>query len=416
MSKPTAVGEFRRHWSALAAATIGIALGVGVLPTYVNGLAIPELEAEFGWSRTALSTLPLIGSLIITVTAPVVGIIVDRYGVRVPAVISLLAFSAGYFVLSVSGSSFGRYVLVFALMYLLAAASTAVAFTRTLNERYDRARGLALGIALSGAGVVGFVVPAVIGPMIADSWRAGYRVLAVTVLVCAFVVFFLMPRRRSGVVVARQARGRRVPVRHVLRQRLFWQLAIAFLALALAVGGMLQHLFPMLRDAGVSAASAAGITSIVGVAVIVSRLLVGLLVDRFFAPRIAALALLVSVAGYVALLVGGSTFAWFAAIGIGLASGAEVDIIGNLTSRYYALENYGRIFGIFYAVFFLGFGMSPLLMAYARSLAGGYTLPVAVSVGLLAVAAILLFAAPPFPAGADAGDEAHQVARSRPVA
>lgn len=398
LTPPGAIDEFRRSWAALTAVTVGIAIGVGVLPTYVNGLVIPELEAEFGWSRTALSALPLIGSLIIIATAPVVGVVVDRFGVRIPAVSSLVAFAAGYFLLAYSNSNFGQYLLMFIVMYLLAAASTAVAFTRTINERYDRARGLALGIALSGAGVVGFLVPSVVGPVIADNWRTGYRILAVVILVCAVMVAALMPRRtvKTAAALPRHPGGRGL-VLEIIRQPRFWRLAIAFLALALAVGGMLQHLFPMLRDAGVSASAAARTASLVGVAVIIARIVVGLLVDRFFAPRVAALVLVVSAAGYVALLAGGPAFAAFAGIGVGLASGAEVDIIGNLTSRYYAIESYGRVFGIFYATFFLGFGSSPLLVAWLHSLTSDYTLPIVISVALMLVAAALLFTAPRFP-------------------
>lgn len=414
MPTPTAAGEFRRHGTALVAVTTGIALGVGVLPTYVTGLVLPELEADFGWGRTALSALPLIGSLIIVVTAPVTGIIVDRFGVRMPAVISLLALGAGYFALSRSTPSFSRYVLLFALMYVLAAASTAVAFTRTVNERYDRARGLALGIALSGAGLVGFAVPSLLGPVFVENWRVGYRFLAAVVLAGAIVVFALMPRGGSTAAPGAVRNGQ-APVLRLIRRRLFWQLSFAYLSLALAAGGMLQHLFSMLRDQGVSAASASGTVSLVGIAVIVSRLVVGALIDRFFAPRVAAIVLLFSAAGYVALLIGGAALAALAAIGIGLASGAEVDIIGNLTSRYYDLESYSRVFGIFYAVFFLGFGASPLLIAYLRDLAGGYAVPVALSAALMAVATILLFTAPPFPART-ASHDARLVPLSKPVA
>lgn len=405
MDTSTVLGEFRRHWPGLLGSTIGIAVGIGVLPTYTIGLVIPELKAEFGWSLTALSSLPLIGSLIIIITSPFVGHVIDRFGVRIPSVLSLATMGCAHFALAASGASFAWYVVLYSAMFLLAAASTAVSFTRTINERFDRARGTALGIALSGAGLVGFLVPQIIGPVIADDWRAGLRTLGVVLIVCAAAVLLLIPRETIRQTPARR-RTVQEPIRKLLAQRLFFRLAAAFLTLALAAGGMTIHLFPFLRDAGVPAADAAQTVSLIGIAVIASRIVVGLLIDRFFAPKVAALVLVVSALGYLALFAGGPAFAALAAIGLGLAAGAEVDIIGNLTSRYYGIARYGRIFGIFYAVFFLGFGASPMLTAFLRELTGSYAVPLLVSVALLAVSGVLLFTAPTFPKGHDPDGDA----------
>ncbi|GAA5061621.1 MFS family permease [Thermocatellispora tengchongensis] len=391
--------EFRRHWRALTAATVGIGAGVAVLPFYTNGLFVPELEAEFGWTRAQLSALQLAGSTITILTAPLVGMVVDRLGVRLPATISMGALGLAYFLLSASGPSFLGYLAIWVLMYLLAAASTAVSFTRTVNERFDRGRGLALGIALGGAGLVAFVVPQLLGARIAENWRSGYQILGAAVLAAALVVLLLMPRRGAGTTTAPAARERIAPV---LRGALFARLALAFLALALAVGGMTVHLVPMLRDAGVSTASAATTAGLVGIAVIVGRVGVGLLVDRLFAPRVAAAVLLLAALGYVALLAGGPALAAAAAVGVGLALGAEVDLIGYLTARYYGLARYSRMFGVFYAVFMLGVGASPLMMAWLLAVTGGYTAPLLVAVALLALAAALLLSAPRFPSSSPA--------------
>jgi MFS family permease len=125
---------------------------------------------------------------------------------------------------------------------------------------------------------------------------------------------------------------------------------------------------------------------------------VGLLVDRFFAPRIASAVLLFAAAAFVALAFAGTALAPVAAIGIGLALGAEVDVIGYLTSRYYGLVHYSGMFGVFYAVFTLGLGASPLLIAWLRAATGSYLVALVVSAGLLVGASALLLTSPRFPA------------------
>ncbi|WP_213571422.1 MFS transporter [Rhodococcus sp. USK13] len=386
--------EFRTGWKALTAATVGIGTGVAVLPFYTNGLFIPELEAEFGWSRSQLSLLQLVGSTITVATAPLVGLLVDRVGVRVPATVSLIALGLSYCALSKTGSSFLAFLSVWALMYILAAASTAVAFTRPVNERFYKSRGLALGIALSGAGIAAVVVPKLLGSTIDEDWRLSYKIIGGTVLAGAVLVLLLMPsnRRMNTPRILTADTG----IVDLLRGQLFWRLSLAFLFLALAVGGMTVHFVPMLRDAGVSSASAASTAALVGITVIVGRIVVGMLVDRLFAPYVAAGVICLSAAGFALLLLGGPSFAAAAALAIGFALGAEVDLIGYLTSRYFGLENYGRIFGIFYGIFTLALGISPLVIAEIHSLTQSYSLPLLAGIVLMLAAASLLGTAPRF--------------------
>lgn len=397
--------ELRAGWRTLLGATTGIGVGVAVLPLYTLGLAIPELEQAFGWSRTQLSSLQLIGSLCLIVTAPLVGSLIDRLGPRTPAVFSLAALGLGFGALSLAGPSFALYLAVFVAMYLLASGSTPVSFTRAINTRFHRARGLALGLALAGAGVVAFLVPVVMGPRFAVDWRTAYRVLAAVVLLVAVLVWVLMARGRpaAGDDPATEA----PPPSSVsaswrdiapwMRSGLFIRLMAAYLVLALAVGGLTVHLVPLLRDAGVTPARAAVTAGSIGIAIIVGRLVVGALIDRLFAPAVTAVVLLVAAAGYAALLLGGPSLAVVAALGVGLALGAEVDVIGYLTARYYPLEHYGRLFGVFYAAFTLGIGASPVLIAWLRELTGGYTTPLAACTVLLVLASLLFATAPRFP-------------------
>ena len=316
------------------------------MPFYTNGLFIPALEAEFGWSRSQLSSLALVGAVITVLTSPLVGVIVDRFG----------------------------------------------------------ARGLALGIALGGAGLVAFAVPQILGGTIAEDWRGGYRILGVAILVGALLVLLLMPRHRPVATGPADAAAPGFRIAPLLRTPLFARLAVAFLAISLAVGGLTVHLVPLLRDAGVAPASAAATAGLVGIAVIVGRVVSGLLVDRFFAPRVMVGVLLVAALGHVALVVGGPTFASAAAVGVGLALGAEVDVVGYLVARYYGMAAYSRMFGVFYAVFTLGVGASPLLMAAVRGSTGSYTAPLLGAVALLGVAVVLLFTVPRFPTTTPASD------------
>src|SRR4029078_13197474 len=74
----------------------------------------------------------------------------------------------------------------------------------------------------------------------------------------------------------------------VLRTLTFWQLCFIFFCVSASANGTITHLASLLTDQGVSGRSAALATSLFGAATILGRVGNGHLVDRFFAPYVAA--------------------------------------------------------------------------------------------------------------------------------
>ena len=116
----------------------------------------------------------------------------------------------------------------------------------------------------------------------------------------------------------------------------------------------------------------------------VGRLLVGFLIDRIFAPYLTTLVFALVGLGCLALALGGVDYAVAAAIALGFAVGAEVDLIGYYTARYFGLAHYGAIYGIQYSIFILGAGVSPILIGHIWDKTGNYDF------GLMLAAALML--------------------------
>jgi predicted MFS family arabinose efflux permease len=182
------------------------------------------------------------------------------------------------------------------------------------------------------------------------------------------------------------------------RSRTFWLLMAAFFLLALGCSGLIVHLVPLLTDAGVSGAKAASIASLSGLSVVGGRLLVGYLVDRFPAIYVAAIGLGFSAAGCLSLACFGVGAAPAAAIAIGFAIGAEVDLIGFLTAAYFGLRAYGRLYGWQYGAFVLGTGLGPLWVAAVYDHTGSYQIALYGVAALLLAAAALFLACPHYAA------------------
>ena len=64
-----------------------------------------------------------------------------------------------------------------------------------------------------------------------------------------------------------------------------------------------------------------------------------------------------------------------AALLVGLGIGAEVDIIGYLTTRYFGLRSFGEIFGWIWAVFSVSGGLGAYLMGVGFDETGSYKVP-----------------------------------------
>jgi predicted MFS family arabinose efflux permease len=139
-------------------------------------------------------------------------------------------------------------------------------------------------------------------------------------------------------------------------------------------------------------AAAAGTAAIIGLASVVGRLSVGFLLDRLAPGLVATGVMTASAAGALALWQFGAPAAPISAALLGLAAGAEVDLIAFLTARYFGQRAYGAIYGWQYSVFAMGYGLSPFIVGRLRDVRGDYGLAILLCVGamMLAMTAVQL--------------------------
>jgi MFS family permease len=140
----------------------------------------------------------------------------------------------------------------------------------------------------------------------------------------------------------------------------FWLLAAVLLIVSVVTNGVVVHTVPILTDHGYAPDRAATLMMAVGLSTMAGRLLSGYLVDKIFAPYVAAFFFLLPSLGLYFL--GSATYPILGIISIGLASGTEVDMIAFLTSRYFGLRRFGQLYGLLFAIFTAGPAIGPYLM------------------------------------------------------
>jgi predicted MFS family arabinose efflux permease len=386
----------------VVAALIGVSLCVSALPFYTFGVFIKQIEGAFGWSRTQLSAGPLVFMLVLAAASPFVGRVVDRFGIRLPLAVSMTGIALSFALLGFAMRSFPVFLALHACMAAVGAAASPLTYTRVVNGWFSTARGLALGLMLMGTGLAAALAPPLVTAVMgAYGWRAGYFSLAAVVLCGMPLVLWLLHGKENCQSRKRTSSGldraSGMSLASAVRTSVFWRIAVLFFVLALAITGLVVHFVPLLADAGISASDAAAIAALIGVAVILGRLVVGALVDFWFAPYVAAIALALSGLTCFMFAFGGVSFATLAAIGIGFAVGAEVDLIGYFVARYFGLRAYGGIYGVQYGIFIPGTSVSPVWIGAVFDHARSYTPALLMTTALLVLAVALCLTLPPFP-------------------
>jgi len=398
-------------WRVVLAATVGLACGIATLGASTFSIFVGPIRLETGWSQTAAFAALIAVTFTAALLSPLMGAIVDRFGAKRVILIGFACEIAIFASFALQGPDIWSFYFRYFLLSAFALGTTHVAFARVITLWFDRKRGLALGIALSGVGIGGFIWPLFVQAMIeAYGWRMAYILLAIAIGTIALpTIGWLLTDDPSSLgqkpdgepddarkpLVTPQSTG--ITLGDALRTRTFWLILLAFFIIGLAVQSALMHLVPLLTSRGVSPMAAAMAQSMMFLAVTSGRLVTGWLMDRFFAPRVAMAFLLAPIAGLAMLSMNiPDALAVTAALMIGLAVGAEVDVLAYLNGRYFGMLHFARIYGVFYGIYSLSGGIGPLLTAMIVE-RGGYTVAMLTLCGLLIIGCLILMRFPPFP-------------------
>lgn len=380
MTESANQSEFKLGTKPLIAALLGVALGASPIPFNSIGLVIGPITAEYGWTVRQVANGITIFGVIAALLAPLYGWLADKIGARTVAIWSLGAFIITFSLLYFTPPDVRYWYAFWVLISLFGIGSTPVTWSRGISQWFVANRGLALGIMLVGTSVTAIIVPR-LGTWVIETygWRYLFPALAGASLLIALPLALAWyreptPDQRPKQIATKSGEltGYRIP--DVLKNYRFWILAASTVLVSLAYGGAHVHIVPMVMSKGFSAMDAAGVATLVGVGILLGRVIVGMLFDRFWAPGIAfPVLLLPAISCYLLLSADPTTFQLqIAAFLLGLAAGAESDVIAFMVARYFGMRNYGTIFGLIYMCFGLCAGISPGLYADAVDTTGSY--------------------------------------------
>src|SRR6267142_4012249 len=289
-------GANRLHyaWVVLATTTLVLLASGGVRAAI--GVFVKPLEAEFGWSRTALSTAVAVSIALYGLTGPLVGRLADRWGPR--WVLTGGVALVGIGTMAGAGvTQFWQFFVAVGLIAAIGSSATAAPVAATVATRwFDRHRGLVLGI--NGAGMAAgqlLVLPLAMGLVAVLGWRGAYLALGAGLLVIVVPLTAALMRNDPSergllaygatapprAITAAQEAAERTPVSEAVHTWPFLLLCGSFWVCGYSTFGViLAHFIPHATDHGFQPHQAAEALGIMGAMNIVGTIASGWLCDK----------------------------------------------------------------------------------------------------------------------------------------
>ena len=391
-----------RWWNVLAG-SLGAALGAGIVMGYGFGILAQSMIAELGWRRDIVASMYGAFSFGSGLGMLLLGWLISRYGIRIPAVTLSIVFGICFASIAVIPPNQLTYLLLFAIIGVSGAACSAMPYSVAVSGFFNRDRGLALGLVIAGSGVGCMLLPHLAEALVNGAgWRAGFAVMGLGPgLIAAAGLTFLVRTPRGAVATAprleKAASEDRSAFALYVRSRHFWLIFLPILCVSIATSGVVGNLVFLFSDRGIPLALIPTLLSVTGLCAWIGSLMGGFLLDRVFAPYVAATIYVLTTAGILLLaFVPGTVFAFVAVSLIGLAIGSEAEIITYLVGRYFPLGDFSRIVGIIWVSWAWGGGAGILLGGESFALSGSYIPALLFFAVVLALAASLVVLLGPY--------------------
>jgi MFS transporter, OFA family, oxalate/formate antiporter len=395
-------------WIILLVGTIGLIM-TSPAQTYNVSIFIDHFIQDLNISRSLVSSLYSVGTLIGSFTLPFWGAQIDRHGPRrMSALISVL-FAAACVYMGFVQSAF-MLVLGFVAIRMLGQGSLSLVSQNVMNQWWVRRRGTVMGISGTVLALMGMGVFPLFTNMLVDTygWRTAFMLLGAMLFLVMTPISILFFRRSPETYnlhpdgtppTARPVSGQEAQpaeenwtLKEAMRTRVFWLLAASFALYTLLATGQLFHMVGIVEDAGLDASLAATVFLPLSLMTAAATLTSGFMLDRVKIRWVLAAALLLQ--GVSLLMMSLLNSAGLALLygGILGLSGGFFRTLGTVTwPRLFGRRYLGSIFGFASAAGVFGAALGPIPFGIARDFTGSY-LPAAFTFLVLCVLfAVLAF-------------------------
>ncbi|MGQ7859974.1 MFS transporter [Pseudomonas sp. 32A] len=389
-------------WWYVITSFVALMVGVNSVNIIFNVMA-PALMTEFGWTRLQLNSGLTIFTIVDGISVLLVGFLISKYGIKKVAIPTAALFGMGIGLVGILHNDIVLFYLCCAVAGAGAGAVGPSVYSVVIGAWFEDKRGLALGIINVGLGLCGTLMPFLIHYLFsAYGWRWTFGVVG---MLCGFIPAIAygsvlrMPGAWETARVSAQSDGRAIgePLGVLLRQRPLWLISISIMLVSAATYGMLSQIVAICTDYNIDRAVALSILATASISSIASRLVVGYLLDRLFAPFLACSIFVLCAVGVIVMTQTSQVpMLYLGAVLLGLGLGAEGDVAAYIISRYIDKNSYAKALGVVIFLFAQGGALGVALLSYTYSITASYTIAGVLICALTVLSAISLLLLGPY--------------------
>ena len=384
--------ESRQGWYVVAGTFLILTLGFG--SAYSFGTFFAPLQDEFGASRAAVSVAFSAAILVLFSVGPFSGTVADRLGPRLLVAGGLALVGCGLIFASVSQAMW-QVQAAFAVCIGGGVGLAYVPAVGAVQKWFDRRRGLASGIAVSGIGAGTLAVPPFAALMIAElEWRPALLLVGCIVVVAGGASGLLVrnPERAPESSSAQSQTG--VSLAFAVRSRPFFLLFLGFLLASFGQFTPIAHIVPYAEDRGIAPQAAATLLSLLGVGSAFGRFAIGAAADRIGRWRGLGLSFGgVGVSCLLWLFGDGMIVLGLFAVLVGMFWGGSVALAPSVMADYFGTRAVSGIIGVLYAGVGFGALVGPIIAGLVFDLWQSYFVAILYSIIAPVFAAIAVLSA-----------------------
>ncbi len=388
-------------WLIAALAFIVLGFSRGIHSSF--GVFNVALLENFGWSRGATAGIFAVVLTMDALLSPMVGYLLDRFGVQKIATAGCGALIAGLF--------FSGQVTALWQLYLCFGLVLAAGFTFTgmvphvflISEWFSSNRASAIGVVYAGTGLGIMLLSPLSEWLISNyGWALTFETYAAVVLVALLpMVWFFYRHGPHGALRARPAEtgggDNQWTAKLALKSLQFWMLFIARVGAAMGTTVIVTHQVAHVVDVGYSRLLAASVFGFAGVTSSFGRVVFGFIADRLSRQAAYTLNILMTLVGVGALMIlrdpSQTWLLYVYVIFFGIGFGSRAVIFSALTADIFSGKGFGSILGYSTVAVGVGGALGSWLGGVFYDLTGSYLASFALSASLLAVSDICIWVA-----------------------
>ena len=378
-------------WIIVMVALVSMAFWIGIRTSF--SVFFVALLEEFSWSRGDSAGVQSLALITYTLLAPLVGWLIDRFGPRRVIVPGILVLVIGLVMCATIQTLTQFYIFYGVFMGSGITCIGIISYSAILAHWFQKKRGLASGIAVSGMGIGTFLfVPVTQFFIDAVGWRATFAITA------GMVLFIVLPLNGFFLKHKPEEIGQRIDgsdsgslhlskdsdpngtldgsndsFHKVIRTVSFWSLMAFPFLVVIGIYITLVHNVQFMVDQGISKMTAAWVFAMVGIISSVFRIFWGWLSDRWGREKTFTLGVLCACLGVGSLILLEATgiriFIYSFLILFGVGWGVTAPMFMAVSADLFK----GRVFGFIYGLVEAGIGFGGALGAWIAGLIFDHT-------------------------------------------